>query len=223
MLCPTSKVGNYTHQFTASIALHGLSLAVASKVVGAATLVAGRSSRVSPKASTTSTTTERSAKVSTVSIATAASTSTRAGARSRAGSSALGVRGWAVALSSVLANVALQRVRSAKAWNLRPSGQAVHSYSIGRWQSRRSDAGLGSPPEHGPIPGSGSTAWLGECQKYFLEIITRVDSLSVVRGRGQALDSCPVQTAISQKTLPYKQAIIWDVYIYQVLCLEKQH
>jgi hypothetical protein len=145
---PSSK--SVTHQFTARVALHGLSLAVASKVVWSATLVAGRSTRISSE-----TTTERSAKVSTGSIATAAST--RAGTRGRTRSSALGVWGWAVALFKV-SELLIRLLRQSFPGNLQPSGQAGHSYSTGRWQSHRSDAGLGSPPEHGLIPGSGSTA-----------------------------------------------------------------
>lgn len=128
-------------ELTAGVALHSLSLAVTSKVVGATALVASGSSGVSSLETTTETTLGATASPTSGRAGGGSSTGTRSG---RASAVALGV----VSLGSVIRRVDLLQ------------GDLVGcSCSSGR-RSHRLGARWGSRLGYVQVPGSCNTAWL---------------------------------------------------------------
>lgn len=124
-------------KLAASIALHGLSLAVAGKVVRTAALVASRCP-VASKA------TAEPAAVATSSWRTAGTTTNW---RS--------VGGWAVALGEVNTRASIVHSR-----HIPQDGLPDRTSSSVHPEHHRSNGALGSQPGRGRVLDSGSTAWL---------------------------------------------------------------
>lgn len=164
-----------SYQFPAGITFHCLRLAVASKVVRAAALVAGGYSIATVPTAITST------------IASSRSHAAATGARSaRVG--AVTLRGRDPQKSEL----AVWK-ESREQENSQQGDRVGCNCNSGRWRRHRSIAGLGSPPGRGPARGSGSTAWLINGQQQSDSAVEeKWILLSAVRGRGQALDSCPI-------------------------------
>ena len=129
-------------ELAASVALHGLSLAVASEVVRATALVASRSTICLHASESAATATE-------------ASSATTNGRDCGSGRGSVRVR--AVALGCV--SVCLKGL-DGRVLNVQPSGQPVRRSSSVRQQRRRSNATSDNQLERGQGPDSGSTAWL---------------------------------------------------------------
>lgn len=127
-----------TDQLAASIALHSLSLAVASEVVGTTAFVAGRRARVA-----------------TIAAAEAPLETTTRATRATASTGSRWVR--AVALPRHCQYIWQMPQEEL---NVQQGGRAGCSCSNGHW--RRSDAAWDSQPGRGRHPGSYSTAWLDD-------------------------------------------------------------
>ena len=84
---------------------------------------------------------------------------------------------------------------------IQQDGRSDRTYSSADQTERRSGEALGSRLAHGLDLGSDSTALLVRCISVEPWIgVPTANSLSVVRGCGQALDSCPASLSVSGKS-----------------------
>lgn len=137
-----SAVAGDVAELAAGVALHGLSLAVTGEVVGAAALVAGRSTGIALEAT----------------AETALETTPGAGRTASAGSGGVGAVALVKEVSLVVESY------GGCMWSVLQRGdRAGCSCSSGRWH-HRSGGGWGSQPGRDRGPGSCSTAWLEASQ-----------------------------------------------------------